>query len=110
MHDLDLERSMTEQLPLDRTIFKGKDGTVRCTKCVRGLDRTFIDGKGQRMDGDVGSFKGGILKLWWHGHWWEVPSLAAFQEWTMDSICETPEGEAVEPDHPDSWLSLAQLV
>lgn len=105
MIDLDFERSQTEQLPIDCTIFKKKDG-IYCTQSVRGKDR--IDGK--KMNGDVASFKGGILKLWWEGKWWQVPTMCEFQEWTMDSVCPTPEGDIVEPDHPDSWLSLAGLV
>jgi hypothetical protein len=51
-----------------------------------------------------------ILKLWWNGEWYEVPSMAAFHEWTMDSVCPTPDGDDVEPDHEDSWLRLAGLV
>ena len=107
--DLDLERSMTEQLPIERTIFKTDRGLV-CTPRVQGKDREFINDKGQKMNGDCASFRGGILKLWWNGKWWEVPSMAEFQEWTMDSVCPTPDGEMVEPDHEDSWLSLAGLV
>jgi len=108
MNDIDYERSLEEQLPLSRTVFRSKDG-VRCTKTVNGKERTKIDGKLQRMDGDVAAFKG-VLKLWFNGTWHQVPSLAEFQEWTMDSVCPTPDGEMVEHDHPDSWLSLAQLV
>ena len=107
--DLDFDRSMNEQLPLDRTIFKTKDG-LRCTQRVNGKERKFINGKGQKMNGDVALHKGGVLKLWWHRKWWEVPSIGMFQHWTLDSVCEQPDGSIVEPDHPDSWLSLAQLI
>ena len=107
--DLDFDRSLTEQLPIDRTLFKSKEG-VKCTQRVLGKDRVFIDGKGQKMNGDVALFKGGILKLWWNNQWWEVPSIGMFQHWTIDSACETPDGCIVEPDDPNSWLSLAQLV
>lgn len=103
--DLDYCRSIEEQLPLDCTLFKKKDG-IYCTQTVNGKKR---DG-GKKMNGDVAKFKGGLLKLWWNDKWYEVPSMAAFHEWTMDSICPTPEGVGVEPDHPDSWLSLAGLV
>lgn len=107
--DKDLDNSMTEQLPLERTIFKTKEG-LKCTQRVNGKDRLRIDGKSQKMTGDVALFKGGIIKLWWHGKWWEVPSLFDFQRWTIDSCCETPDGSIVEPDDPDSWLSLANLI
>ena len=42
--------------------------------------------------------------------WVTFPSMAEFQEWTLDSVCLTPDGEKVEPDHPASWLRLAGLV
>jgi hypothetical protein len=32
------------------------------------------------------------------------------EAWVLDSVCETPEGDIVEPDHPDSWLSLLRLI
>ncbi|MBK6742582.1 MAG: hypothetical protein IPG66_06200 [Hydrogenophilales bacterium] len=41
---------------------------------------------------------------------YEVPSMEQIGEWVIDSVCETPEGECVEPDHPDSWLSLLGLI
>ena len=107
--DTDLERSMTEQLPIERTIFKTDKG-IFFTPTVQGKDRECINDKLQNMNGDCASFKGGILKLWWNGKWWEVPSMAAFQEWEMDGVCPTPDGEIVEPDHEDSWMRLAGLV
>jgi len=108
MIDIDYERSLEEQLPINKTLFRCKDG-VRCTLYVNGTERTKINGKLQRMNGDVAAFKG-VLKLWWNDKWYEVPSIAAFHEWTMDSVCPTPDGDKVEPDHEDSWLRLAGLV
>ena len=32
------------------------------------------------------------------------------EEWTFDSVCFTPGDDEVEPDHPDSWLSLLGLI
>jgi hypothetical protein len=32
-------------------------------------------------------------------------SLEDIEEWTFDSVCLTPAGDEVEPDHPDSWLN-----
>ena len=52
----------------------------------------------------------GILKMWWGGQWLLIPTIDEFQEWTIDSVCPTPDGTDVEPDHPDSWLSLVGLV
>src|SRR5690606_34111181 len=42
----------------------------------------------------------------WKGNEHEVPDLAETEEFVFDSVGETPNGEAVEADHPDSWLSL----
>ncbi len=44
------------------------------------------------------------------GHTYPVPSMEQIGEWVIDSVCETPEGDCVEPDHPDSWLSLLHLI
>lgn len=46
----------------------------------------------------------------WHGDEYEAPSEEAIDFWALDSVCETPDGDIVEPDHPDSWLSLLGLV
>ena len=108
MIDIDYERSLEEQLPINKTLFRSKEG-FSCTLYVNGKERTKINGKLQRMNGDVAAFKG-VLKLWWNDKWYEVPSIAAFHEWTMDSVCPTPDGDEVEPDHEDSWLRLAGLV
>tara|TARA_R100001463_G_scaffold25778_1_gene60891 strand:- start:325 stop:711 length:387 start_codon:yes stop_codon:yes gene_type:complete len=40
-----------------------------------------------------------------HG-WYKVPNLSQIEAWIFDSTADTPNGDAVEPDHPDSWLHL----
>lgn len=45
-----------------------------------------------------------------NGQTYETPSMDELQEWVFDSVCETPEGDEVEPDAPDSWLSLLGLI
>lgn len=94
------------QLEIDRTIFKMPDGTTKCTKYVMGKRRI----NGGRMRGDVALFKDGVIKLWWKDKWHVVPDESDFIMWTLDSICLTPDGEHVEPDHEDSWLSLVGLI
>jgi hypothetical protein len=42
--------------------------------------------------------------------WYEVPTMEDIEEWTFDSICLTPTYDEVEPDHPDSWLSLLGMI
>ncbi|WP_165873512.1 hypothetical protein [Parasulfuritortus cantonensis] len=49
-------------------------------------------------------------RIMFNGTSYEVPSLEQIEEWILDSVCETPEGDCVEPDHPDSWLSLLGLI
>lgn len=44
-----------------------------------------------------------------------LPSMSELEEWTCDSVCETPSGDQVEPDGhgPDgapSWLLLLGLI
>ena len=53
---------------------------------------------------------GGSKRMRWRRVWMPLPSDAELQEWACDSVCETPDGRSVEPDHPDSWLRLLGLV
>lgn len=53
---------------------------------------------------------GGVLRIRWRGKFWPAPSDAELNYWTFDSVCETPDGRTVEPDAPDSWLSILRLV
>jgi hypothetical protein len=46
----------------------------------------------------------------WKGAWVEVPSLEELQEQDRDGICETPDGDSVEPDHPHSWLVILGIM
>ncbi|MGA1768109.1 MAG: hypothetical protein ACO4AA_05865, partial [Aquiluna sp.] len=41
----------------------------------------------------------------WNGDWYPVPTMELIEEWVFDSVCDTPDEDTVEPDHPDSWLS-----
>jgi hypothetical protein len=36
----------------------------------------------------------------WKNQTYEVPDLDQLEAWVIDSVCETPEGDIVEPDHP----------
>ena len=46
----------------------------------------------------------------WRGKVYDVPSIDELEEWMCDSGCETPEGDWVEPDHPDSWLRVLGMI
>jgi len=49
-------------------------------------------------------------RIIWRGQSWPAPTEAELNFWTFDSVCETPDGRTVEPDAPDSWLSILGLV
>ena len=120
---------MAEQLPVDPTVWwngqRTPEGKQLCTysRVLRnGKKRLTVPGTNTpvKMNGDViKSVKGAhtwsngdpfTLKLWWNGSWIPVPTVDEFMEWTIDSVCPTPDGTEVEPDHPDSWLSLVGMV
>lgn len=42
--------------------------------------------------------------------WYDIPFNEDLEEWSFDSVCFTPADDEVEPDHPDSWLSLLGLI
>ena len=79
------------------------------------------DGRAVRMNGDVAAFRGAdpltpTLRLWFGtpgqtaAAWHDVPSIAQLMEWTLDGVAETPDGARVEPDAPNSWLTLLGVV
>jgi hypothetical protein len=106
-----------EQFPATPTLVRAEPGRIRFSRTVNGRKRLIDQTTGNpcRMNGDVAQFKGPdplipVLRLWFQGAWHDVPSIAEMMEWTLDSVCPTPDGRTVEPDAPDSWLSLLQLV
>ena len=42
--------------------------------------------------------------------WVEVPQLEELERMMNDGVCESPDGETVEPDHPRSWLSILGVI
>lgn len=67
------------------------------------------------MNGDVAAFKGAdplapVLRLWFCNAWHDVPTIAQLMAWSFDGIAETPDGSRVEPDAPNSWLTLLGVV
>lgn len=76
------------------------------------------DTKRQPRTGDVKADKQGTLWAYWkpkHAEeelegWYEIPVNEDIEEWSFDSICFTPGDDEVEPDHPDSWLSILGLI
>jgi len=73
------------------------------------------DGNAVRMNGDIAAFKGRdpltpVLRLWFRNAWHDVPTIAQLMEWTLDGVAETPDGSRVEPDAPDSWITLLGVI
>jgi hypothetical protein len=73
---------------------------------------------GEPRNGSVYRNKRGILRCYWkpvYGDkqlegWYNVPDNEDIEEWAFDSVAFTPDDEEVEPDHPDSWLSILGLI
>ena len=53
---------------------------------------------------------GGHKRILWRGKYWPAPTDAELELWTLDSVCETPDGRMVEPDNSESWLTILGLV
>lgn len=101
------------------TITRGsKPGTVRyALRLPDGRERLRHPDTGRclRMNGDTAAFTGPdpltpVFRLWWEGQWVDVPTIAELMHWSIDGACEAPDGRTVEPDAPDSWLTLLGIV
>jgi hypothetical protein len=73
------------------------------------------NGNAVRMHGDVAAFRGPdpltpTLRLWFAAAWHDVPTTAQLMEWSLDGVAENPDGSRVEPDAPDSWLTLLGVI
>ena len=108
-----------EQFPARPTITPSGPGRVRFSRVLNnGRERLTDPETGKRtvrMTGDVVAFKGPdpltpVLRLWFGQRWHDVPTIAQCMEWSFDGVAETPDGSRVEPDAPESWLSLLGVV
>lgn len=96
----------------------GKPGRIRYARRLPNGRERLRDpetGRALRMDGDAAAFKGPdpltpVYRLYWRGQWVDVPTIAELMAWSMDGVCETPDGSRVEPDAPDAWLSLLGII
>jgi hypothetical protein len=95
----------------------GKPGRIRYARRLPdGRERLRDpDGRALRMDGDCAAFKGPdpltpVFRLWWRGVWIDVPTVAELMAWSIDGVCETPDGSRVEPDAPHAWLTLLGIL
>jgi hypothetical protein len=49
-------------------------------------------------------------EITWKGLPYSVPSLDELEAMMFGDTAEAPDGTEVEPDHPDSWLSLLRIM
>jgi hypothetical protein len=76
------------------------------------------DKDGVPSTGSVYRNKRGILRCYWKPTyadkelegWYDIPTNEEIEEWAFDSVAFTPDDDEVEPDHPDSWLSILGLI
>jgi hypothetical protein len=108
-----------EQFPATATMTPSGPGRVRYARRLPDGRERLRDpetGKPVRMDGDCAAFKNPanplepIMRLWFAGAWFDVPSIAQCMEWSLDGVAETPDGSRVEPDASASWLTLLGVI
>ena len=58
---------------------------------------------------DLGVERGWPMVLW-QGSWYPAPTMAQVEAWVFDSVVESPDERDVEPDDPDSWLSILGMI
>jgi len=69
-------------------------------------------------NGSVYRSKQGTLRCYWKPQcanrelegWYDIPTNEEIEEWSFDSVAFTPDDDEVEPDHPDSWLSILGMI
>ena len=79
------------KLPHSGSIYRSKQGTLRCFWAPEGDNYTAEEH--EELQG-----------------WYDVPDLEDIEEQVFDSVAYTPCGDEVEPDHIDSWLSILGLI
>lgn len=109
------EAVAAEQLLIQPSLIANKkDRTVRIARSPHGGRKRLRDpqtGGLLKTTGDVAAFgPHRVLRLWFGDAWHVIPSHADAMRWTLDGMAETPDGREVEPDDPDSWLILCDLV
>jgi len=105
-----------------------KDGKLAMTKCTCGTCwdevKPTMEAKAKELGCELLALDGRTLygkpapateepaknQITWRGRLYDVPDDDQLHEWVFDSVCETPDGDCVEPDHRDSWLSLLGLI
>jgi hypothetical protein len=94
------EPEASEQFPAEPTKQTAGAGAIRRNVNSAELELWWLPRGGNYSDADAITLAG----------WYPVPSGAEVETWCLDSLAETPCGDSVEPDHPDSWPTLLGLI
>ncbi len=89
--EADFQDAPKGAVPCTGNVYRNKKGVLRCF---------WIPAGGNYSSEEKAELTG----------WYSVPTNEDIEYWTFDSICCTPAGDEVEPDHPDSWLSILGLI
>jgi hypothetical protein len=89
-----------EQFPVEITRQTTGAGTVRRNPHTDRLEFWWLPRGGNYSESDAFHLAG----------WYEVPTFGDVAAWSLDSVAESPCGDAVEPDHPDAWPRLLGIV
>jgi len=89
--ECDFQDAPKGSIPCTGNVYRNKSGVLRCF---------WIPAGGNYSAEEKDELTG----------WYDIPSNEDIEEWAFDSICFTPADDEVEPDHPDSWLSILGLI
>ena len=92
--DVDYQDAPKGAIPCTGNVYRNKKGIIRCYWIpTSGKNGQYTTQESEELTG-----------------WYDVPTLEDIEEYTFDSVCFTPAGDEVEPDHPDSWLSILGII
>ena len=92
--DVDYQDAPKGAIPCTGNVYRNKKGILRCYWIpTSGKNGQYTTQESEELTG-----------------WYDVPTLEDIEEYTFDSVCFTPAGDEVEPDAPDSWLSILGII
>jgi hypothetical protein len=92
--DVDYQDVPKGAIPCTGNVYRNKRGILRCYWIpTSGKNGQYTTQESEELTG-----------------WYDVPTLEDIEEYTFDSVCFTPAGDEVEPDAPDSWLSILGII
>jgi hypothetical protein len=89
--ECDFQNAPKGAIPCTGNVYRNKEGVLRCYWIPAGDNYS-----AEEKDELTG--------------WYDIPTNEDIEEYSFDSVCYTPGGDEVEPDHPDSWLRILGLI